>query len=81
MIKSKMQSDAQEAQQFHKTLLASFNEMAQDVCKSNSDANFCKVFTNEYRSMMHSPENDAPKDNEYKSSSYFDSDFTDSDTE
>lgn len=73
MIKAQMHAEAQEVRKFNNTLISTLNEISQDVCKTNSDANFCKVFATEYRSMM---ENDAAPASESK---YFDSDFSDSD--
>lgn len=66
-----------ESRAFNNTLIATMNEMANDICKSNADAEFCKVFTSEYRSMIGSENEKGTSE----SPSPFDSDFSDSDSD
>lgn len=77
MLKSQYENDQMEARQFNNTLIATMNEVAQDVCAVNSNAGFCNVFANEYRSMM-KPEGAASASPPDK---MFESDFSDSSDE
>lgn len=51
----KLMSDEKETNRnFHNTMIASMNEMANDICKLDSNADFCKVLNTEYTKLMKS---------------------------
>lgn len=77
MLKSQYETDQIEARQFNNTLIATMNEVAQDVCASNPNAGFCNIFTGEYRSMFKGGDNSTTM----KEDKMFDSDFSDSDSD
>lgn len=76
MLKSQYENDQIEARQFNNTLIATMNEVAQDVCAANPQAGFCNVFTGEYRSMFKNDQN-----TNATTEKMFDSEFSDSDSD
>lgn len=75
-MKQSFEREVAETRNFNNTLIATINEISADVCKSNPDANFCKVFNSEYKSMIGDGNKSAAP-----AASPFDSDFSDSDGE
>lgn len=53
-LKKLMSEEKETNRNFHNTMIASLNEMANDICKLDSNADFCKVLNTEYTKLMKS---------------------------
>ena len=53
-LKSELAAERATSRSFHNTMIASMHELANDICKMDTSGNaeFCKVFRNEYTKMM-----------------------------
>lgn len=73
-MRDSFEKEMHESRVFNNTLLATLNEMASDVCKSNADAKFCSVFVTEYGNMTKATQMKGGA--EKASTNYFDSDLS-----